>query len=140
MTVRDSVLYDKLHVKKYVGDSRDRGGRVVPIPFEHTVVTGELSGDDINLCVLPANCEVVDMFIICASTLGTASVSIGDAGDIDRFLLTQVFTLDIKNQMSNSAGMRFRPTADTIVFGRYSVANPTVGGILRGCFQVVPGA
>ena len=33
VTNRNSALYLKLHVNKYLGDARDRGGRPVPIPF-----------------------------------------------------------------------------------------------------------
>ena len=33
VTNRNSTLYTKLSVNKYLGDARDVGGRAVPIPF-----------------------------------------------------------------------------------------------------------
>src|SRR3972149_10600632 len=96
VTNRNSTLYTKLHVNKYVGDARDVGGRAYPIPFEHTVVSGELGGasagvsDEVNLCVLPANCMVVGLEFVgqhlwaSAGTNGT--LALGDSGDDDRYL------------------------------------------------------
>src|SRR3972149_12110049 len=102
-TNRNSALYAKLHVNKYLGDARDYGGRMVPIPFDHTVVSGETGGasagvqDTVNLCVLPANCMVVglewsaDALWASAGTNGT--LQFGDSGDDDRYLTaTELYT------------------------------------------------
>lgn len=148
-TTRNSTLYSNLHVNKYLGDARDAGGRVVPIPFQHTVVAGETGGasagvqDLVNLCVLPANCEVLHLFVdreaLGASAGSGVNTKIGDSGDDDRY---QVQTdSDVAGQINGvaNAGFRYRPTADTIVLLKWLTANPVVGKKIQGFFLVVPG-
>ena len=138
MTVFNSTLYTKLDVNKYLGDARDRSGRRVPIPFEH-IITTETTADTTNLCVLPANCEVVFMHIIGVTTLGaTQTIALGDSGVVNRYLVAQLLILEQKGYLAG-AGMRYRPTADTIVVATYAVANPTATANYRGCFFIVPG-
>ena len=150
----------KLHVNKYLGDPRDRGGRVVPIPFQHTVVSGETGGasagvqDKVNLCVLPANCMVVSLELtadaIWASAGTNGTLQIGDSGDDDRYMTATEFytatpggpiaTEGMKRQGLADTGQNYKPTADTIVVATYKTANPVVGKIFKGVFFVVPGA
>lgn len=156
-TNRDSTLYDKLHVKKYIHEPYDANGRMVPIPFEHTVVSGETGGasagvqDSVNLCVLPANCMVVGLEISGENVWASAGVNgtfqLGDSGDADRYMLaTEMYTAagsplgsDFKHVGLAFAGQNYKPTADTIVIGTWKVANPVVGKKIKGCFYVVPG-
>jgi len=139
MAVFNSTQYTKLDVNKYLGDARDRGGRAIPIPFTHTVTT-ETTADTTNLVVLPANCEVVSMDSIAAVSFGgTCTVAIGDSGSNARYQIAIVMTAEVKGRLA-AAGMRFRPTADTVVFITYAAANPAAGAIIRGLFWVVPGA
>lgn len=156
MAVRDSTLYTSVEVNKYVADARDKGGRVVPIPFEHTVVSGELGGaslgvsDEVRLCVLPANCEVVgfEMAYEAMSASGGPGVTIevGDSGDINRFYITGSSTAGTDEDLASGigtvafAGLRYRPTTDTIVLLQWGVANPDVGQIVKGIFWIIPGA
>src|SRR3990170_2942878 len=160
MAVRDSTLYTKLHVNKYLGDARDQGGRVVPIPFDHTVVSGELGGasagvsDEVRLCVLPANCMVVNLEVVAdalwASAGANGTAAIGDSGDIDRYMTATEFytaspggpiaTEGMKHGGLADTGQNYKPTADTIVLLQWAVANPVVGKRIKGCFFVVPGA
>ena len=158
VTNRDSVLYDKLYVKKYLGDARDYAGRVVPIPFAHTIVSGETGGasagvrDTVNLCKIPANSMVIALFLeandrwAAAGTNGT--LQLGDSGDDDRYMIaTELYTAaggPIAAQLTQVnllafAGQNYKPTADTIVLAEYRAANPVVGKIFRGSFLVVPG-
>jgi len=159
-TTRNSVLYKKLHVDKFLGDARDVGGRAYPVPFSHTVVSGETGGasagvqDLVNLCVLPANCMVVGLDItadaIWASAATNGTLQLGDSGDPDRYLTATEFytatpggpiaTEGMKRQGLADTGQNFKPTADTIVQAIYKTANPVVGKIFKGVFWVVPGA
>lgn len=139
MAIRDSVLYDSVYVKKYISDARDGGGRVVPLAFAHTVVTGEASGDDVNLVVLPANCEVVALDIITNGLGATVQLQVGDSGAVARYMVATVLAATENFGRLAFAGQRFRPTANTVAFARYSVAAPTVGTIFRGAFWIVPG-
>lgn len=158
VTNRNSTLYTKLHVNKYLGDARDRGGRLVPIPFSHTVVSGETGGasagvrDTVNLCVLPANCMVVGLIFksnaLWASAGTNGTLQLGDSGDDNRYMeATELYSAEsplptegtVRFQLAN-AGLLYKPTADTIVLAEYRVANPVVGKIFKGCFLVVPGA
>lgn len=157
VTNRDSTLYAKLHTNKYLGDARDRGGRVVPIPFQHTVVSGETAGasalvwDTVNLCVLPANCMVVGFEISADALWASAGVNgtlrIGDSGDTDRYMTdTELYTATPGGPIATErtrtgladTGQNYKPTADTVVYATYKVANPTVGKIFKGCFFVIP--
>lgn len=158
VTNRNSTLYTKLHVNKYLGDPRDRGGRIVPIPFSHTVVSGETGGasagvrDTVNLCVLPAHCMVIDLIFkseaLWASAGTNGTLQIGDSGDDDRYMIaTELYSAEsplptegtVRFRLAN-AGLLYKPTADTIVLAEYRAANPVVGKIYKGCFLVVPGA
>lgn len=157
-TTRDSTLYTKLHVNKYLGDARDRGGRAVPIPFAHTVVSGETGGasagvqDKVNLCVLPANCMVVGLEFksnaLWASAGTNGTLQLGDSGDDDRYMVaTELYSAESPLPSEATvryglalAGQNYKPTADTIVQATYKVANPVVGKEFKGVFWVVPGA
>lgn len=159
-TTRNSTKYKKLHVDKYLGDARDAGGRVVPIPFAHTVVSGETGGasagvqDKVNLCVLPANCEVIGLQFsadaIWASAGTNGTLQLGDSGDDDRYMTaTELYTASpggpiategMKRGGLADTGQNYRPTADTIVVATWKTANPVVGKKFQGCFLIVPGA
>ena len=146
---RDSALYLKLWVNKYLGDARDYGGRAVPIPFSHTVVSGESGGasaatrDTVNLCVLPANCMVLDFRLIFEALAVSAGVGmtlqVGDSGDADRYMVAT--DADAAGSVNGLAftGQLYKPTADVIVLAEYRVADPVVGKIYKGFFIVVPG-
>lgn len=137
MTVFNSTLYTKADINKYLLDPRDRSGRIVPIPFEVTITT-ETTADTTNLCVLPANCEVVSMETIATVGLGTATIAIGDSGAVNRYQIALAQAVEVRGRLAG-AGMRYRPAVDTIVFATYAVANPTGGGVLKGLFLIVPG-
>lgn len=150
MAVRNSTLYTNLEVNKYLGDARDRGGRVVPIPFQHTVVSGELGGasvgvsDEVNLCVLPANCEVVgfeEQHEAMGASAGTGvTMRVGDSGAVARYMVSVDADLAGGIGTLPFAGLRYRPTSDTIVLLQWGGANPVVGKIIKGTFFIVPGA
>jgi hypothetical protein len=155
-TTRNSTLYASRDSSKYVQDARDLGGPLRRIKFKHTVVSGETGGasagvqDLVNLCVLPANCEVVSMAFVSdaiwASAGTNGTLQIGDSGDDDRYMIaTELYTAagspitgDAKavGQLA-FAGAQYRPTADTIVYATWKTANPVVGKIFKGHFLVV---
>lgn len=150
VTNRNSTLYTKLHVNSYLGDARDVGGRAYPIPFQHTIVSGETGGasagvrDTVNLCVLPANCMVVGIDFIRealgASAGAGVTLQFGDSGDDDRYLAAVDSDAAGGINALAFAGQNYKPTADTIVVAQYRVANPVVGKIFKGIIWVVPGA
>lgn len=160
VTNRNSTLYTKLHVNKYLGDARDLGGRAYPIPFEHTVVSGETGGasalvrDTVNLCVIPANCMVVGLTIVANALWGSAGTNgtllLGDAGDADRYMTaTELYTASPGGPISTEGmlrggladtGQNYKPTADTILLAEYRGANPVVGKVFKGVLWVIPGA
>ena len=157
-TNRDSTQYSNLHVSKYLADARDIRGRAVPIPFEHTVVSGETGGasagvqDTVNLCVLPYGCKVVGLEFVSnavwASAGANGTLEIGDSGDTDRYLAaTELYSTnspiatmgDLRAGQLAFAGQGYEPTADTIVYATYKTANPTVGKIFKGVIWIIPG-
>lgn len=155
-TTRNATLYANLHVNKYVADARDLGGQLWPIPFSHTIVSGETGGasagvrDKVNLCVLPAKCMVFDLIFVSndlwASAGTNGTLQIGDSGDDDRYMTaTELYTAagspiateGLKRQGLALAGQNYRPTADTIALAEYRAANPVVGKQFKGGFIVV---
>jgi hypothetical protein len=158
VTSRNSTLYANLYVSKYLADARDRGGRVVPIPFSHTVVSGETGGasagvrDTVKLCVIPALSMVIALAFesndLWASAGVNGTLQLGDSGDDDRYMIaTELYTAAgspiaaqlLQVNVLAFAGQNYRPAADTIVLAEYRAANPVVGKIFRGCFLTVPG-
>jgi len=160
VTNRNSVLYTKLYVTKSIGNATDLRGRVVPIPFKHTVVSGETGGasalarDTVNLCVIPADYMVIGLHVSAENLWASAGVngtfSIGDAGVIDRYMLAaESYTTTggpiateggLRAGQLNFAGQNYIPSSDTIVLLEWRVANPTVGKIVRGAFVTIAGA
>jgi len=158
VTNRNSTLYASLYVNKYLAGARDFGGRVVPVPFSHTVVSGETGGasagvrDTVNLCVLPNACMVIALMLeandLWASAGTNGTLQLGDAGDDDRYMIaTELYTAAggpiatqlVQVNLLAFAGQNYKPTVDTIVLAEYRVANPVVGKIFRGSFLIVPG-
>jgi hypothetical protein len=157
-TNRNSTLYANVHVNKYLTDARDLRGRAVPLPFEHTVVSGETGGasagvqDTVNLCVIPAGSKVVALDFVSNAVWASAGVNgtleIGDSGDTDRYMAaTELYSTnspiatmgDLRCGQLAFAGQGYEPTAATIVYATYKVANPTVGKIFKGVIWVIPG-
>jgi len=158
VTNRNSALYTKLYTNKYLAKTSDLGGRVKPIPFSHTVVSGEVGGasalvrDTVNLCVIRAYDTVIGLYIaandLWASAGTNGTLQIGDSGDDDRYMIaTELYTAAggpiatalLQVNVLPFAGELYQPTADVIVLGEYRVANPVVGKIFKGCFLVIPG-
>lgn len=161
VTNRNSTLYTNVYGtgKGLPVDARDRGGRIVPIPFSHTVVSGETGGasalvrDTVNLCVIPKGSMVIALKFVAndvwASAGTNGTLQLGDSGDDDRYLVaTELYTAaggpitgDGKQvNLLAFAGQNYRPTADVIVLAEYRAANPVVGKIFKGCFFVIPEA
>ena len=138
MAVLNSTLYTNVYVNKQVTDARDRGGRAVPIPFQHTV-GADTTADTVQLCVLPANCEVVGLDVSNDACGGTCTLALGDSGSATRYMAATSVVSAGKNNGLLSAGMRYRPTADTIVVGAWAGSNPTAAAVIKGVFWIVPG-
>ena len=137
MTERNSALYTKLHVNKYLAKNED-SARVQELKIQHTVLSGEVAGDVINLCVIPAGYSVVGLLLTHPAMVTTAAV-LGDAGDDDRYRTTM--NLSAAGSLAGvvDAGMLYKPTADTIVQLKFVTGNPTVGSVVKGALLVVPG-
>lgn len=154
---RNSALYTRVYVNKYLSDARDHAGRFLILPFEHTVVSGETAGasagvqDHINLVVIPAFAMVVHIILkanaLWASAGTNGTLEIGDSGDQDRYLAaTELYSADgplstegtVRHGLAFT-GQNYRTTADTIVFATYKIANPVVGKIFKGAFICIPG-
>jgi len=152
MTTTNSTQYANIHVNApQIADPRDEGGRLVPLTFTHTVASGETGGasagasDEVRLTVVPANSEVLYLFesheAMGATTTAGVTLTIGDAGDPDRYLSNA----DMDAAGNNAgiilfAGLRSRQTSDTIVLAEWGTANPVVGQTFKGFFLTVPGS
>lgn len=136
MAVLDSALYTSVYVNKYLADARNKGGRRIDIPFEHTVGS-DTTSDTVQLCVLPANCEVVSIDLSFQACGGSCTLALGDSGSATRYMAaTSVVSAGKFNGLLH-AGMRYRPTSDTIVFGTWAGSNPTAAAVIKGTIGVV---
>ena len=133
----NSTLYAQLDVNKYLSKGTDRGGRQVTIPIAHTVVSGEVSGDTVNLAVVPANARVIDFDIITDGLASSVTLIVGDAGDTDRLMASTAMAAAGNNGRLAVTGAHWIPTADTVVYMTYGGANPTAGKIARGFIEVL---
>lgn len=138
MALLNSTLYTNVYVTKLITDARDRGGRVVPIPFSHTV-GADTTADQVNLCVLPANCDVVGLEFSNDACGGTCTLAIGDIALTTRYLPATTMVTAGKNGGMLTSGMRHRPTADVIVQGAWAGSNPTGAAVIKGVFYIIPG-
>lgn len=134
----NSAQYLSIHVNNYLADARDRGGRAVPIPFDH-VVGADVNGDTVNLAVIPARCKVVGLDVANSALGASTTLALGDAGSATRFLAATAVTSAGKNSGLLVAGQNYEPTADTILLATWGGANPTAAGTISGVLWVVPG-
>ena len=95
--------------------------------------------------MIPANSQVLTMFesheAMGATTTAGVTMTIGDADDPNRY----VDQADADAAGNNAfiilfAGLRYRPTADSIVLLEWGTANPVVGQVVKGFFLIVPGS
>jgi hypothetical protein len=136
MAVLNSTLYANVYVNKYIADARDKGGRRVDIPFTHTVVT-DTTSDTVQLCVIPEGCEVVSLDVSFDACGGTCTLALGDSGSATRYMAATSVVSAGKFNGLLTAGMRYRPTTDTIVFGTWAASNPTAAAVIKGTIGVV---
>lgn len=141
-TARDSVNYAAIYTSKYVADARKIGGRVVPLPFEVTIVSAAATNDTYNLTVIPANARVIGLECttngLGASAGAGRTFQIGDSGDDDRYMVATDFDVTGAVGVLAIAGAGYTPTADTIVVGK-CVNAPTVGQVVKGVIYIIPG-
>jgi hypothetical protein len=141
---RDSTLYSNIHTNKYLADARHLGGRVVPLPFEVTIVSGATVGDSYNLTVIPANARVIGLECVTNGIGDSAGdgvgLKIGDSGVSDRYMADTDFDVAEARGTLAYAGQGYTPTADTIVVATITGGAAKVGQVFKGCLLVVPGA
>ena len=142
-TARDSVFYAATFTNKYLADARKLGGRVVPLPFEITVVSASATNDTYNLTVIPANARVVGLECttdgIGVSAGANITFQMGDAGSAARYMAATDFDVSGAAGTLAIAGAGYTPTADTIVVGKF-VGAAVVGKVVKGVIYIIPGA
>jgi hypothetical protein len=136
MAVLNSTLYTNVYVNKYIADARDKGGSRVDVPFTHTVVS-DTTSDTVQLCVIPSGWEVVSLDVSFDACGGSCTMALGDAGSATRFMAATSTVAAGKFNGLLTAGMRFRPTADTIVFITWAGSNPTAAAVVKGTIGCV---
>ena len=142
-TARESTNYTAAYTNKYLVNADIGGGRVVPLPFELTVVSVGATGDTYKLTVLPAYARVVGLHCttdgIGASAGANITVQIGDSGDADRYMAATDFDAANAQGYLAVAGAGYTPTADTIVVATIT-GTPVVGKVVKGVLLIVPRA
>lgn len=142
--LRDSALYAALFTNKYLGDARNFGGRVVPLPMELTVPSPSTLADTYNMTVIPANSKVVGLEFttdgLGASAGAGRTIALGDSGDNDRYMIATDF--DVANAQGTLAhtGQGYKPSADTIVVALGAGGAFVVGKVAKGCLMIIPAA
>jgi hypothetical protein len=138
MAVLKSTTYTNVYVNKYVTSAMDRGGRVVPLVATHTVGS-DTTSDTVQLFVIPANCEVISLDVSFDACGGSCTMALGDAGSATRYMAATSTVSAGKFNGLLTAGMRYRPTSDTIVFITWAGSNPTTAAVIKVSMMVVPG-
>jgi|CXWL01.1.fsa_nt_gi hypothetical protein len=138
MAVLNSTTYTNVYVNKYVADARDRGGRVVPLVSTHTVGS-DTTSDTVQLFVIPAGHEVISLDVSFDACGGTCTMALGDSGSATRYMAATSTVSAGKFNGLLSAGMRYRTTADTIVFITWAGSNPTAAAVIKVAMMTVPG-
>jgi len=137
MAVLNSTLYTNVYVNKYIADARDKGGRRVDVPFTHTVGS-DTTSDTVNLCVIPEGWEVVSLDVSFDACGGSCTMALGDSGSATRFMAATSVVSAGKFNGLLTAGMRYRPASDTIVFITWAGSNPTASAVVKGTIGCVP--
>lgn len=136
MANKDSTQYAALYTSKYLADARDLRGRVMVLPFDHTVAS-DAQSDTVNLCVIPAYSKVIDISVANEALGASTTLSIGDSGSATRYLAATGVTSAGKNSGLLIAGQNYEPTSDTIVFATWGGATPTNGAKISGFITVI---
>jgi hypothetical protein len=134
-TTRDSVLYAS-QLLKQLQDNRKLQSPSQVIPFEFTTISVFAAGDIYNLCVLPANCRVVNFTAASFAGIATTVAQFGDSGDADRYASGTLAALQPLGLLGTGQG--YTPTADTIVFCTLLTTTP-ISGVVKGAFTIIPG-
>lgn len=141
---RDSTIYSNYFTNKYLADARKYGGRVVPLPFEVTVVSPSTVADTYNLTVIPANARVIGLECttdgLGASAGAGRTCAIGDADDVDRYMKAGDFDVAEAAGVLAMAGAGYTPTADTVVIATSAGGAWVVGKKITGVLYVIPAA
>ncbi len=138
MAVLNSTTYTNVYVNKYVTDARDRGGRVVPLVATHTVGS-DTTSDTVQLFVIPAGSEVISLDVSFDACGGTCTMALGDSGSATRYMAATSVVSAGKFNGLLTAGMRYRPASDTIVFITWAGSNPTAAAVIKVAMTIVPG-
>lgn len=130
-----TTLYTNHDVNGAPYDSRNRGGRVVPIYFEVTIEAVTNVGDTYNLFTLPKGWSVIGLQCttngLGASAGSGVTFQIGDS-DPDRLMKATDFDAAGAQGQLDYAGVAYRPTADTVQFATIGTAAAVAGKIVKG--------
>ena len=131
----DTTLYTNHDVNGAPYDSRDRGGRVVPIYFEVTIDSTTNIGDTYNLFTLPKGWSVCGLQCttngLGASAGSGVTFQIGD-DDTDRLMKATDFDAAEAQGSLAYAGVAYRPTADKVMLATIGTAAAVAGKIVKG--------
>lgn len=140
-----SVPYTNFVTNKYPPGAADMGGRLVPLFFTYTVVSGDTVSGTVKLGVHPKGWTFVS--IVCSTDGLSASGGvgqtpvIGDGTTANKYMLASDF--DVTNGVGLIAGssIGYTPTADkviTLTFG--ATGTPVVAKKVFGYFLFIPGS
>lgn len=138
MAVLNSATYLSVYVNKYITDARDSGGRLQTRSATHTV-GADTTSDTVNMLVIPANCEVESLDVSFDACGGSCTMALGDSGSATRFMAATSTVAAGKFNGLLTAGMRYRPTSDTVVFITWAGSNPTAAAVIKVTMTFVPG-
>lgn len=145
-----AVLRDSANYTTYLAGTLAKpydlggSGRVVPIPWEFTIISAYTTGDQYNLCVIPQAHKVVGISGACEA-LG-ASAAVGTNVVIGIVGTTGLFVAAWDTDLANSActlavaGQNYVLTTGPLLVQAVVTGTAVVGRKVKGCFFCVPGA
>lgn len=140
-----STMYTNHDVNKRPYAATDRGGRIVPIRVEHTVVTADTVDGTVKLAIHPKGWAFHSLNISTDGLSASAGVGqtpvIGDGTTANKYMLASDFDAAAGIGLINGASIGYIPTADVIItltFG--STGDPVAGKKVFGYINFVPGS
>ena len=140
-----STLYTNHDVNKRPYAATDRGGRIVPIRVDYTVLSGDTVSGTVKLGVHPKGWAFHSLNISTDGLSASAGVGqtpvIGDGSTANKYMLASDFDATAGVGLINGASIGYIPTADkiiTLTFG--ATGTPVVGKKVFGYINFVPGS
>lgn len=141
-TTRNSTLYNNLYgtAPLAVPQSVDKGARMIAKHFKHTVVSGEVNGDIVNLQTLKAGEIIVGLSYSVNGVGASAGANVTTTIKSGSTTISTALDSDATDALGAAVFATYNhgaQTADEIVTLTWGGANPVTGKIVEGYLFII---